>query len=235
MGPIHPRSKQIIGDRMAQAALHHAYKRNDVAWSGPILQGCQRDHTDNASITITFDLSGKAGTEDAMVLWQNQIQLDEVPLNPIGSRCKATLPNGTAHPLCSSFGPSDGSLEVEYTYALNTTHSAKVWVPVSFTQVNPKVKVPNASTGVIKTHINYNRHDPAQQVDGRYAPAGYATGIRYGFGQSCCMYFKRTKASCPVNSCPIRMYNSTLSAVPFIAKINANGTCHCTPPAKCDG
>ena len=54
------------------------------------------------------------------------------------------------------------------------------------------------------------------------------TGIRYAWGASAC---------CPgqeqPNSCPIRGYNSTLPAAPFMAKV-VNGKCSCTPPQKCD-
>ena len=45
---------------------------------------------------------------------------------------------------------------------------------------------------------------------------------------------------CPVNSCPISTFNSTLPAVPFSAKITYNndsaagvGACECTPPQVC--
>ena len=45
---------------------------------------------------------------------------------------------------------------------------------------------------------------------------------------------------CPVNSCPISTFNSTLPAVPFSARITYNndsaagvGACECTPPQVC--
>ena len=111
MGPIHPRSKQIIGDRLARAALHHVYGRDDVAWSGPILKGCalstgatfHREH-----MTIALDITGKANTIDALSIWTKQISSPEIPYALAGSRCSA-WPNASLNPLCSSFGPSEGS------------------------------------------------------------------------------------------------------------------------------
>eukprot|EP01050_Picozoa_sp_SAG11_P026248 SAG11_NODE_6216_length_1362_cov_1.382423_1_plen_119_part_01 len=35
MGPIHPRTKHLIGRRMALTTAHHVYNRSDVPWTGP--------------------------------------------------------------------------------------------------------------------------------------------------------------------------------------------------------
>ena len=92
------------------------------------------------------------------------------------------------------------------------------WAPVSF-------QLDHANTA-ITTHTNRPKG---------VAPAQFVTGVRYGFGQSCCAYFDRAEMACPVNSCPIRLYNSTLPAVPFIAAVTPAGVCKCEPPMVCDG
>jgi hypothetical protein len=69
------------------------------------------------------------------------------------------------------------------------------------------------------------------------------TGVRYAWSESpCCGGNLDTNIiPCPVNSCPISTWNSTLPAVPFSANIvltnetrKGQGSCSCIPPQKCD-
>jgi hypothetical protein len=51
------------------------------------------------------------------------------------------------------------------------------------------------------------------------------TAVRYGWGEDpCCPGADRTVTPCPPNSCPINGFNSTLPAIPFLARIR-NGKC----------
>merc|ERR1712183_399990 len=51
------------------------------------------------------------------------------------------------------------------------------------------------------------------------------TAVRYAFRDyPCCPGINRQTVPCPLASCPIQGYNSTLPAVPFIAKV-VGGTC----------
>merc|ERR1712039_1004101 len=51
------------------------------------------------------------------------------------------------------------------------------------------------------------------------------TAIRYAFRDyPCCPGIDRSAVPCPLGSCPLQGYNSTLPAVPFVAKIVA-GQC----------
>lgn len=71
------------------------------------------------------------------------------------------------------------------------------------------------------------------------------TGVRYAWAEHPCCGGQPPSDNilpCPVNSCPISTYNSTLPAVPFSAKLvwnnetaNGLGTCQCAPPMKCGG
>lgn len=68
------------------------------------------------------------------------------------------------------------------------------------------------------------------------------TGVRYAWAEEpCCGGNTDTNTlPCPVNSCPISTWNSTLPAVPFSAGVVYNndtalgtGQCRCTPPQVC--
>jgi hypothetical protein len=63
--------------------------------------------------------------------------------------------------------------------------------------------------------------------------AGNITGIRWAWGETpCCPRTQRDSVPCPPNSCGIGTINSSLPAVPFMAKI-IDGKCACYPPMKC--
>ena len=69
------------------------------------------------------------------------------------------------------------------------------------------------------------------------------TGVRYAWAENPCCGGQPPSSNvlpCPVNSCPISTYNSTLPAVPFSATLvwnnetaNGVGRCQCEAPAKC--
>ena len=87
---------------------------------------------------------------------------------------------------------------------------------------------------------------PAEQLHGQWCQNCthdiLITGLRYAWAESPCCggNFDTGTIPCPVNSCPISTVNSTLPAVPFIAKIvwsnttkTGVGTCECYAPQKC--
>lgn len=68
------------------------------------------------------------------------------------------------------------------------------------------------------------------------------TGVRYAWSEAPCCggNSDRQVLPCPVNSCPISTFNSTLPAVPFNAKIvmdndtaSGQGKCECYAPQNC--
>jgi hypothetical protein len=170
------------------------------------------------------------------------------------TKCTA-LPNGTQHPLCDTFGDLS-PMEVEYTVKAENGTSISVWMPVSlkaqtgsFMNVdckpNPKdPKAPvcvngtrKAGWNVVSTHAELGGKHPKNAPPPLITPAeviAAITGIRYAWGATaCCPGQDRGLLPCQPNSCPIRGYNSTLPAAPFMAKV-VNGKCSCTPPQKCD-
>ena len=68
------------------------------------------------------------------------------------------------------------------------------------------------------------------------------TGVRYAWSESPCCggAADRGVVPCPVNSCPVSLYNASLPAVPFTAQIVMNnetsagvGACACEAPNQC--
>ena len=55
---IHPRYKQQVAARLANAGMAVAYDRSDIYWTGPIAQSAM---SDGSSITVTFAATGASG------------------------------------------------------------------------------------------------------------------------------------------------------------------------------
>ena len=135
---------------------------------------------------------------------------------------------------------------VEYTVQAANGSTVSVWLPVSIQVKNgpflnkdcqPNPKNPHAAVctnwtrkggwSAVQTHTEL----PKQMGPGVLGKA--ITGIRYAWSsEPCCPLIDRDSLPCPPNSCPIRAYNSTLPAAPFMAKI-VDGVCRCTAPQVC--
>eukprot|EP01062_Namystynia_karyoxenos_P082620 TRINITY_DN9336_c0_g1_i1.p1 TRINITY_DN9336_c0_g1~~TRINITY_DN9336_c0_g1_i1.p1 ORF type:complete len:750 (+),score=163.08 TRINITY_DN9336_c0_g1_i1:79-2250(+) len=243
MGPIHPRSKRIVGRRMALAAAETAYGRTDLISVGPVLKNCSASGN---GLVISFQ--EKSLKSDAVHVFPGMLPGYDLPDDVRSKRCKA-LPNGTASPFCSSFGGIT-PMEVRYTVPVNATANVSVWMPVSLraTSTNHihtkcvKCTSPGQPKGCC---VNYTKTDGWNQVETHIAVppldlpipgtrlSDYITGVRYAWGASpCCPSFDRDQIACPPNSCPIRGWNSTLPANPFYAEIEG-GQCKCAPPQQC--
>merc|ERR1712154_63395 len=61
MGPIHPRPKIFVGERMARGVSKFVYN-NDEIYSGPVLSGCVIDDA-SKTLTVQFDQSLMYGEE----------------------------------------------------------------------------------------------------------------------------------------------------------------------------
>ena len=243
---IHPRPKITIGRRLALGAAAIGYGKKDVAYTGPVLAGC---NVSKSSITLFFNESLLSAGSDAVTVFD---PVDAIPLEGLvrleGNHgnskfvglCDA-LPNGTANPWCSSFG-SVSPLEVEYTIT-GPNGTVSTWLPISIaTQRGPffnedcKINPKHPDTPPC---VNGSRKDNWATAK---APAGalpknenldftrVVTGIRYAWRLGCCPTGQRV---CPPNSCPIRGWNSTLPAPGFYARV-VDGKCRCIPPQKCD-
>lgn len=248
MGPIHPRPKRIVGRRMALAAATTAYGRKDIVSVGPTIKNCS---VVGNSIHLYFD-EGRFG-DDAIHVFPGLLgQNYDLPLDVADSLC-SKLNGSTKHPLCSSFG-GVSPLEVRYSIPINDMRNETVWIPTSIRttsarKLNTNCPAPCQSPGIPKgcctnfTRVDeWNMISTHSKVDKHWVPpipgthlGDYITGVRYAWSANpCCPTINRDNLPCPVNSCPIRGWNSTLPANPFYAEI-VNGQCQCIKPQDCGG
>lgn len=213
MGGIHPRPKRVIGHRLASAARALVYNQEDVLWTGPVITGCKINITNhppfpgNVWIDITFNASLLRKAHDAVLAW---------------------------HP-GNSFTPSNNWVfdpwyaDNTYNSPMEVQYNNKTWVGVQILATSDRVK---QDPSKLHLPVGYNIVT-INTAYGSSTTAANITGLRWAWGDNpCCPRMQRDVVPCPPNSCTIGTVNSTLPAVPFIAKI-INGACQCLPPSKC--
>ena len=89
--------------------------------------------------------------------------------------------------------------------------------------------LPNGAAAGNKPCTNFAQHAGAAAAKAALPLGGanvsHVTGVRYAFRDDpCCPGIDRSVMPCPPASCPISAYNSTLPAVPFVARIEG-GKC----------
>lgn len=227
------------------AAAAQAYGNSEIGWTGPVILNCS---VVGNSVQIFFNES--LLRDDAVTVFPPIGSLPGGLVHDIHPETKLdlckNLPGNASNPYCSSFGGVT-PMEIEYTIN-NGTDDVSVWLPVSLhTKQGPFINTdckPNPKHPDFPVCTNYTRKDGWSMVQThaqvgskrsnvKYNFTDVITGIRYAWGPSpCCPTIDRNNLPCPPNSCPIRSYNSTLPAAPFIAKI-VRGVCKCTPPQVC--
>ena len=208
MGPIHPRDKKPLGDRLAQAAYGSVYS-GDVAVSGPVISGCTLD---GSKLTITFNKT---------LLGKDSLMVDTY-YKPTKASYLQILTNETLFCLQTAAGDSrsdsvcndDGAGKaVPHDFSGSVFDSLQTW---------PMVDVEASG--------------PASIVADVTGYEGKVFGIRYawieGYGD-CCGLHPPTQGPCPLGSCPLKGTPSKLPVTPFVAKIE-NGKCKCISPQVCD-
>lgn len=117
-------------------------------------------------------------------------------------------------------------LEVQY-FGTNLTDG--VWLPATLVPKCSDAGFTNAPKGGVvgNTACGFDKKTGAPLPDIAMVTATLplggvnVTGIRYAFRDDpCCPGVDRSVMPCPSASCPIQGYNSTLPAVPFVAKID---------------
>jgi len=149
MGPIHPRSKRIVGRRMALAAADLVYKQDKLISNGPTLKSC---NASGSSVMLMFDevhLKTDAVHVEESMLGGATAGYD-LPATLVKSLCEATSasfkgkvsrgaginqPANATHsavfsPFCSSFGALS-PLEIRYAVPLPSGKNVSVWIPTS--------------------------------------------------------------------------------------------------------
>eukprot|EP01059_Diplonema_ambulator_P035412 TRINITY_DN8316_c0_g1_i1.p1 TRINITY_DN8316_c0_g1~~TRINITY_DN8316_c0_g1_i1.p1 ORF type:complete len:603 (+),score=66.30 TRINITY_DN8316_c0_g1_i1:57-1865(+) len=210
MGPIHPRDKKPVGQRLAQAAYGQVYG-GDVQVHGPVISGCSLDG-DKLTIKFNQTLLGKESVDVTPYYLPNTASMMQVLTNA-SLFCIQTTDGPTKDDtLCLDDGT--GHQKVFTGVPAKTLQSLSTW---------PMVNVTVSGTSSITADVS--------------KLGGQVYGLRYAFfnpaNGDCCSLNPPTSDPCPVNSCPIKTKASQLPLTPFIAKIE-NGKCKCIEPQVCD-
>jgi sialate O-acetylesterase len=239
MGPIHPRLKKPVGDRLALAARNLLFGGTG-AFAGPTLQGCALS-ADGASLAIAFNRSllrgGSVGLKayppgrSAMrVLVDSRYWCDATALTPdvpaLGKRGQA---------FCADEGaPAWGRCGGDVQCGGGPIRAAPA---PAFKQSSPTAITDSSAPGAWVA-VDVVVAAGGITADLSQLPSGATPlAVRYAWGNddgdTCCTPAGPT-APCVPASCPIWSPESGLPANPFIAKIEG-GACRCVAPQRCDG
>jgi hypothetical protein len=207
MGPIHPRVKKIVGERLAKAGAVIAYGKTGIH-TGPTISGCSMS---SGKITIKFN-STLLGSDQVLVQDYDKMANNSMMQVLTNSKlfCMQTkrlgkdkdagqecIDDGTNHDI------GKGMFDDE----------EKTWVSVD---------IAAASSNSITVDLKKS--------------GGVAFAIRYAWDRNgCCEGLPSVLAGgpCPIASCPLMAKTAQLPANPFKAKI-IGGKCHCIAPQVCD-
>eukprot|EP01060_Flectonema_neradi_P011037 TRINITY_DN180_c0_g1_i1.p1 TRINITY_DN180_c0_g1~~TRINITY_DN180_c0_g1_i1.p1 ORF type:complete len:608 (+),score=158.57 TRINITY_DN180_c0_g1_i1:43-1866(+) len=209
MGPIHPRDKLPVGQRLAQACYGTVYEPNKAPVRGPIISGC---NVQNGKLTVNFNKQ-LLGTDTVTVgdyQRHNNASFLQVLTNST-LFCLQTAAGPTrSDTLCRDNG--DGKAVLFPGVPSGDFQSLTTW---------PMVNIDSASSSSITADVS---------------AFGEIFGIRYAFFNSgygdCCGLNDPTSDPCPLASCPLKSSNG-LPATPFIARVK-DGKCECLSPQVCN-
>jgi len=209
MGPIHPRDKKPVGERLAKVGAVVAYGQKGHS-NGPTISGCSMA---GGKITLKFNATllaeGGADTLKVQPYYQGNVTVNRKTFDTVGSKmqvltnasvfCMQEGGRGAAEPCrddgTGAPGPDDDTAWVAVDIA---TGSAPNEVVVDLARSN-----------------------------------GVAFAIRYAWEGDCCTENPPTSDPCPVATCPLMGSASNLPANPFVAHI-VGGKCKCVAPQVCD-
>eukprot|EP01060_Flectonema_neradi_P024253 TRINITY_DN3290_c0_g1_i1.p1 TRINITY_DN3290_c0_g1~~TRINITY_DN3290_c0_g1_i1.p1 ORF type:complete len:628 (+),score=111.00 TRINITY_DN3290_c0_g1_i1:66-1886(+) len=211
MGPIHPRDKLPVGERLAQAAAGSVYKTG-AQTTGPVISGCA---VEGNSLLIKFN-STYLGNDKLLVddyyhpntatFLQVLVEEDLFCLQTQRTSDKDStlcLDDGTGKTVNHTGVPISTFMSLDTWPMLNVSVSGSAQITADLTPLNGKT----------------------------------IYGVRYAFFDSsynnCCALNAPTSGPCPLAGCPLKGTPSNLPANPFIAKI-VNGKCQCVSPMVCD-
>jgi hypothetical protein len=216
MGPIHPRAKDTVARRLAQAAFSTVYGGGGIA-IGPTLSGC-RLAADGSSIVVSFNSSLLAG-ESVTASAAASLALENTAMYVLlGASLPADAGAGH-HPQSQDYSP----------YANGAEWGVPGWAAV------------RAVAGPARNQVTVDlSHLPAGSMPTalRYASGtgGYGSPGGHDNRMCCGPSLDTALAPCPPGSCPLKATGlNTLPAAPFLAAIDASTrACKCLPPQVCD-
>ena len=226
-GRVHPRAKDLVGRRLAQAAFASSYKPDTpLLAQPPVLSGCSVS-ADGATLTLRFNA--------ALLKGERMI----VSKPPLAGPLNRTLQNTALYVLSSASlnlvaiaaGHHNATQQgYKGCYENGNEYGVEGWRAVmpSQTAASNEVLIDLAPlNGAAPTAVRYG------------AGAGFYGSFAGGNAAICCgPYQELSYAPCPPNSCPLKSSASAtasateLPATPFVAAI-VSGRCVCVPPQEC--
>jgi hypothetical protein len=207
MGPIHPRDKKPVGQRLAQSAGVAVYDKPGAS-TGPTIAGC-RLSADNNTVTVTFSSDAAGGPGDPV-----QVQPYPPAYNNVASSSLAVLVNPTG--FC--FQAQGGKCIDDGSGAAAPGQTDGGWVYVDIAEATP-----------YSITVDLARAHAAAPPGG----GGGIFGIRYAMEDAtCCQHYAPTSEPCPIGSCPLLGKTSRFPVNPFMARI-VGGRCECIDPQDC--
>ena len=225
MGYLHPRTKDTVARRLAQATYATVYApASGVLASGPVLAGCTVAGT---TLTLAFDQARLQG-ETVVVSKPPGAQPLALALENTATYVLVNSTLDVAAAARNHHGPDPGAYKG--TYSAGNELGYDSWVAV----------LPVAGPGGNTVTLDLAPLRGATPTAVRYAWGAGGWGITApdngGCGRMCCGPTVDCRVQpCPPDSCPIHASGvGGLPAVPFVAAITATGKCQCLPPQKCD-
>jgi hypothetical protein len=226
-GRVHPRDKDLVGRRLAQAAFASSYKPDTpLLAQPPVLSGCSVS-ADGATLTLRFD---------AALLKGERMIVSKPPLaGPLNRTLQNTalyvLANASLDLAAIAAGHHNATQQgYKGCYENGNEYGAEGWravVPLQAAAANEVLVDLAPLNGATPTAVRYG------------AGAGFYGSFAGGNAAICCgPYQELSYAPCPPNSCPLKSSASAtasateLPATPFVAAI-VGGRCVCVPPQEC--
>lgn len=203
---IHPRIKRQIGERLAQAAWSLVYGHTEVAWTGPVLAGCQIETKEQGQrqLRVRFNTS--------------LLQGDKVVVSDYNRTERASV----TWVLVNTSVPSDADKNFVY-------ENRKPWWGDSYSWVNVDIALDSSDpTSVVVDLPAFGSISAIRYGHG--SPKGHPQD---GHDKICCGDRNFALDPCVPESCPISSQENKLPAMPFHAQI-VDGKCKCFAPQKCD-
>jgi len=236
---LHPRTKGLIADRLAQAAYVTVYAPppggSELLATGPLLDGCTLA-ADGASLTLAFDAAALKG---------ERVAVDK----PAGYALSIALENTATYVLVNASLPPTAHAGIDWTNGDNRYHGPYATgidpqrggavVPGNEYGVEGWVAVmPKAGAAANEVVVDLAPLRGALPTAIRYAVGGGGNGdflAGSDAGRFCCgPLLDASREPCPPASCPIHATGRlALPALPFTAEI-VGGKCRCLPPQVCD-
>jgi hypothetical protein len=234
---LHPRTKGLISERIAQAAYASVYgPASELLATGPVLAGCS---VTGATLTLIFDaalLKGESMTVGKPAGYAMSLALENSALYVLvdSSLPQSAFEGVTVDPY---YGPYETGADAQNGGAIvpGNEFGASPWFAVL-----PSV---GAAANTISVDLSPLKGQAPTAV--RYAMGGGGNGdflpnrlpgpLGAQAGRLCCgPSVDTSKQPCPPASCPIKASGRlALPALPFVAEI-VGGKCKCIPPQTCD-